>query len=101
MSVNVSSSVSYEFTFLDSSGEVVVHESQLEAIDSFKSATIGRVNGQVYATYYFQNATTQTLSSGQHFTVDPATETITGPDSTESYLGGGSGGADATDGSFS
>jgi len=75
-SVNVSSATGYEFTFLDSSGDIIAYESQLEAITSFKSATLGKANNEVYATYYFQNVTTQTLSSGQHFTIDPTTSTI-------------------------
>ena len=75
-SVNISKATGYEFTFFDSSDNIVAHESQLEAINSFKSATLGQANNEVYATYYFQNVTTQTLSSGQHFTIDPTTSTI-------------------------
>ena len=42
--------------------------------------------GHGYAKYYFQNAANQTLTSGQHFTVDPATATIS-RDSSSNYSG--------------
>ena len=75
-SVNVTKATGYEFTFLDSSGDIIAYESQLEALNAFKSVTLGKANDKVYATYYFQNVTSQTLSSGQHFTIDPTTDTI-------------------------
>ena len=60
------------------SNNLVVTESQQSAVDSFKSATFSKTDGIVYAKYYFQNATTQTLSNGNHFTIDPATCTASG-----------------------
>jgi len=90
--VNSSASNGHVFIFKDSSGNSIVEESQLSAYGQFHHVLFGLSGGHGYAKYYFQNPTNQTLTSGQHFTVDPATFTSSGTDTgTGVWLGGGSG----------
>ena len=83
---NSSASNGHTFIFRDSSGNDIVEESQLSARGQFHHVLYGLNGGHGYAKYYFQNAANQTLSSGQHFTVDPATATIS-RDSSSNYSG--------------
>jgi hypothetical protein len=88
--VNSSASNGHTFIFRDSSGNDIVEESQISARGQFHHVLYGLSNGHGYAKYYFQNPTNQTLASGEHFTVDPATTTISRDSSSNTsgvYLG--------------
>ena len=74
--VNSSASNGHTFIFRDGSGKDLVEESQLSARGQFQHVLYGLNGGHGYAKYYFQNAANQTLASGEHFTVDPTTASI-------------------------
>ena len=84
--VNSSASNGHTFIFRDGSGQDLVEESQLSARGQFHHVLYGLSGGHGYAKYYFQNAANQTLTSGQHFTVDPATASVS-RDSSANYSG--------------
>ena len=93
---NSSASNGHYFVFKDSSGNDIVEESQMSARGQFQHILYGLNGGHGYAKYYFQNAANQTLASGEHFTVDPATATISHDDSSNYsgvWLGSGTSGA--------
>ena len=83
---NSSASNGHTFIFRDSSGKDLVEESQLSARGQFHHVLYGLSGGHGYAKYYFQNPTNQTLASGEHFTVDPTTASLS-RDSSANYSG--------------